>query len=69
MRAKSGLVVIIRPPAIALHPTPPEAPAERAPLPLQTFEMPAFYGGIRIQLFTKKNKQKLFVRYRLNTVN
>ena len=58
MQTRSGLVVIVRPPAIALHPTPPvEAPAGRAPTSTTLFERPAFFGGIRIQLLTKKKKQ------------
>ena len=52
-------MVIVRPPAIALHPTPPEeAPARRAPTSTTHFERSAFFGGIQIQLLTKKETNK-----------
>ena len=51
-------MVIVRPPEIALHPTPPvEAPAGRAPTFTTHFELPACFGGIQIQILTRKTKE------------
>jgi len=72
-QTRSGLVVIIRPQRLLYTQRPGRGPGRTRShfeLPLHTFERPAFIGGIRIQLLTKKRTNtKLFARYRLNTVN